>query len=293
MAEPLCPPTTALHVNARSAFRYYPARVDVPDDFVPWAVSWPAYSPTQFTAPHVIAHDRTQSPNGWADPPEPGSVTPSEWQSRASYEGPIEFNGAKPLNPRGRTGMGERGYLGKWGPNHAADPIVTRFEPGSGQLQVVAIVRRDTGVIALPGGMVDAGERVTDTLKREFMEEALNLSAAEQAESHNLISTLFADGSEVLVYRGYVDDPRNTDHAWVETAVYHYHAEGDAERLRLAAGDDAAQAFWLGVSDPRFAGMKGKRWVDAACHALRQRYPQQAPTQQAMSSLLMGNMRRR
>lgn len=36
-----------------------------------------------------------------------------------------------PLNPRGRTGMRERGLLGKWGPNHAADPIVTRWQPGS------------------------------------------------------------------------------------------------------------------------------------------------------------------
>ena len=29
-------------------------------------------------------------------------------------------------NPVGRTGMIGRGLLGKWGPNHAADPIVTR-----------------------------------------------------------------------------------------------------------------------------------------------------------------------
>ena len=29
-------------------------------------------------------------------------------------------------NPAGRTGLTGRGLLGKWGPNHAADPIVTR-----------------------------------------------------------------------------------------------------------------------------------------------------------------------
>ena len=33
----------------------------------------------------------------------------------------------RPLNPVGRTGLAGRGILGKWGPNHAADPIVTRF----------------------------------------------------------------------------------------------------------------------------------------------------------------------
>ena len=30
-------------------------------------------------------------------------------------------------NPVGRTGMVGRGLLGRWGPNHAADPIVTRY----------------------------------------------------------------------------------------------------------------------------------------------------------------------
>lgn len=31
-----------------------------------------------------------------------------------------------PRNPIGRTGVCGRGQLGKWGPNHAADPVVTR-----------------------------------------------------------------------------------------------------------------------------------------------------------------------
>ena len=30
-------------------------------------------------------------------------------------------------NPIGRTGMVGRGLLGRWGPNHAADPVVTRY----------------------------------------------------------------------------------------------------------------------------------------------------------------------
>lgn len=33
----------------------------------------------------------------------------------------------KPLNPRGRTGLSGRGRLGRWGPNHAGDAIVTRY----------------------------------------------------------------------------------------------------------------------------------------------------------------------
>ena len=58
--------------------------------------------------------------------------------------------------------MTGRGTLGKWGPNQAANPIVTRFNPEvPGELQVVAIKRKDTGDWALPGGMVDDGELVS------------------------------------------------------------------------------------------------------------------------------------
>ena len=294
----LCPAKLTLHENARGPFPYYPARLPVPDEHVPWTTSWPDYMPTQFTAPHVLANDRTLLPGGWADPSDPSLIAASEWQTRCSYEGPVQFDGAKPINPRGRTGIGERGYLGKWGPNHAADPIVTRFEPTSGNLQVVAIVRRDTGVVALPGGMVDAGELVTDTVKREFTEEALNLgrrAAEEQEEVNGLLARLFTETNGVLVYKGYVDDPRNTDHAWMETAAYHFHAEGALALLQLEAGDDAAGSFWQTVSeaDPKYASMKGKRWIDAACSKLRETFPEVAPTQAAVSSMLMGNMRRR
>lgn len=42
---------------------------------------------------------------------------------------------------------------------------------------MVAIQRHDNKMWAIPGGMVDPGEKVTTTLKREFMEEALDSSS--------------------------------------------------------------------------------------------------------------------
>lgn len=39
---------------------------------------------------------------------------------------------------------------------------------------MVAIQRRDNLEWAIPGGMVDPGEKTTTTLKREFIEEAMN-----------------------------------------------------------------------------------------------------------------------
>lgn len=46
---------------------------------------------------------------------------------RRSHLGIYELVNGRPRNPIGRTGITGRGQLGKWGPNHAADPIVTRL----------------------------------------------------------------------------------------------------------------------------------------------------------------------
>ena len=133
--------------------------------------------------------------------------------NRVSHEGDYLVDMAnKPLNPRGRTGVGGRGVLGKWGPNHAADPVVTRWkladnghrlvaeESGKPVLEFVCIQRRDTGVWAIPGGMVDPGEKVSATVRREFMEEALDSTAAGRENVEELgavISDFFDAGEEV------------------------------------------------------------------------------------------------
>ena len=39
---------------------------------------------------------------------------------------------------------------------------------------MISIQRHDNKMWAIPGGMVDPGEKVSATLKREFMEEALD-----------------------------------------------------------------------------------------------------------------------
>ena len=58
--------------------------------------------------------------------------------------------------------------------------------------------------------MVDPGEGISETVKREFQEEAGRSSIDE-----SVIRRLFSNG--VKLYESYVDDPRNTDNAWMET----------------------------------------------------------------------------
>ena len=145
-----------------------------------------------------------------------------------------------PLFPGGRTGASGRGLLGKWGPNFAADPIITFYYPTNKKLCMIGIIRKDTGELALPGGMVDPGEKAKTAALREIFEEALG----ETGELGSLKNIFDEDAHEL--YRGIVDDPRTTDNAWIETSVYHLHITDDkliyAIENKLVGNDDAKEA---------------------------------------------------
>ncbi|VDL19520.1 unnamed protein product [Hymenolepis diminuta] len=256
-----------LHYKCRNAS--YPAeestvRFTVPDSQVSWSTSFDSYSPVDYTAPSVLTAP-------WADKfsqlPLP-SISFNQLDGkvdRRSHEGTYSLDSeGRPLNPHGRTGIVGRGLLGRWGPNHAADPIVTRWkvdehgakvvDPRSCKpiLQFVAVKRRDNGEWALPGGMVDPGEEVSVTLKREFSEEAMGSLDASKDEVEKIrseVNNAFSNGREI--YRGYVDDPRNTDNAWMETVAVNFHDENGTglAKFKLSAGDDAAAVRWVDV-DP-------------------------------------------
>jgi len=236
------------------------ARFPVPDEEVPWSVSLPSYKPTEFTAPFVLKAV-------WADPELGAAGFNPVWNSldgkvnRVSHDGEYMVDsGNRPVNKMGRTGLAGRGVLGRWGPNHAADPVVTRWKRGedgeimkdetSGKniLEFVSIQRKDNGEWAIPGGMVDPGEKVSTTVKREFMEEALDSTgtASENLEElKKMVEEFFAGGEEV--YKGYVDDPRNTDNAWMETVAFSFHDSTGSSvgKFPLHAGDDAASICWM------------------------------------------------
>lgn len=220
------------HIKSRTLkHTSYPERFNVPDDKVKWDEPFPEYTPIEFNAPVVL------DPNTpWADPQDITKITHPIF----SFEGEImrAANGW-PLNPFGRTGICGRGVVGKWGANFAADGIITTINPSTNQFQVLTITRKDTGEIAFPGGMVDLGEDIFETRNRELMEElSLNMT--------DLANPLY----EEIIFRGYADDPRNTDNAWMETTAIHTHITYDkAQSLNLEAGDDAAGHQWTAITN--------------------------------------------
>jgi len=235
-------------------------RFQVTEEQVPWSVPLSSYTPVEFTAPFVLTAV-------WADPELGAAGFNPLWNkldgkvNRVSHDGEYKVDkDNRPVNMMGRTGITGRGVLGRWGPNHAADPIVTRWKreengdivkdssTGKNILEFVSIQRKDNGEWAIPGGMVDPGEKVSTTVKREFMEEALDSTGTAKSnlpELKKMVDEFFAGGDEV--YKGYVDDPRNTDNAWMETVAFSFHdAEGSTiGKFPLHAGDDAASICWM------------------------------------------------
>ena len=85
-------------------------------------------------------------------------------------------------------------------------------------------------------------EEATDCLGR-------NQESREKIEQH--LQSLFENGVEI--YRGYVDDPRNTDNAWMETIAYNFHDEDDSvfKNFSLTAGKRDFIYFFYSFSTKR------------------------------------------
>uniref|UniRef100_A0AAR2KSS3 TRPM SLOG domain-containing protein n=1 Tax=Pygocentrus nattereri TaxID=42514 RepID=A0AAR2KSS3_PYGNA len=109
-------------------------------------------------------------------------------------------------NPAGRTGIKGRGALKGLGPNHILDPVITSCTKYNLQ------------------GPAQPGAPLPKRLEtRDFW-----------------CSALFQ------VYKGYVDDSRNTDNAWVETTVITVHF--DRRSLLTGDGGEVGRFFFLPFS---------------------------------------------
>ncbi|XP_061893301.1 ADP-ribose pyrophosphatase, mitochondrial isoform X2 [Entelurus aequoreus] len=233
-----CVPTMKASVSPHMKSRCpeYPGsqikRFPVSDAQVDWSHSVQGYEPVHFTHPAVAKKP------AWADP-EIGSFCPQfntvdGAVDRRSFEGRYKVEDGKPLWKVDAQGEKIHHLVSK-------KPI----------LQFVSIKRKDCGEWAIPGGMVDPGEQISLTLQREFSEEALNSLAVPPSERENIrqrINRLFQSGG-FQVFEGYVDDPRNTDNAWMETVAINFHDENGncVSELPLQAGDDAGQVQWVDV----------------------------------------------
>ena len=123
-----------------------------------------------------------------------------------------------PINPYGPTGIGGRGLLEKWGPNHISEPIIITYDYSRNIKQLLVIEKKDTpGVYTLPCGMQDSCEYFSNTVTQQLKDKTNDILDIKNV---------------TFIYSGYVNDSRNTDHAWVETSVYLFYLN-DIQRKKL------------------------------------------------------------
>ena len=228
---------SGLHTKARlDIFKGYNDRFPVPDDKVDWGIAYPEYNPVYCVTPEVLREDSTKVQRGYADPEDISIVKLPE----RSYEGDILIKDAFPLNPKGRTGMTGRGALGKWGPNYAVDPLFTRWNEETGQYEALVAEKEGSDKLAIPGAILLKGESSFDAIKRRL--------------GVKIGQDIPMDGA-VRLYKGYVDDPRNTDNAWLETEVYHINLPYELTKSLLLQNRLGKWAKWMPLTDENAADM--------------------------------------
>eukprot|EP00116_Pleurobrachia_bachei_P003410 sb/3463672/ len=262
-----------LKVHVDSRLSPYPGtdvkRFTVPDEKVSWLVTFSEYKPVNYTDATVLAMKgdsvdpvNLNRNNLQFNKLKVKTVDGKKWViDRTSHHGKYSVIDGVPRNHKGRTGMVGRGSLLRWGPNHAADTIVTRWmRDGDGKvvhidnkpvMEFVGVYRPSTNEWAIPGGRLKPYEKMFDVLKREFSEEALetmeDASDVEQKRIGAMLKDHFNLG--ITVYKGYVDDPRNTDNAWIETTAVNYHdSTGNTfSNLPIKSNEEGHGAQWIPI----------------------------------------------
>ncbi len=111
------------------------------------------------------------------------------------------------------------------GPNYTADSIIIHPESSK-----ILLIRRPTGEWAFPAGFVDTSEQPLDAAIREVKEE----------------TSVDIAGDATLVFRGIVEDPRNSEDAWIETSAYLFLVDHTDDPR---AGDDAIEVDWKSLHE--------------------------------------------
>ena len=228
------------------------------------------YQPRDYTAEKIIKNEQKSDRKGvggrYADTSDVASIKGwNKTYARSSHAGTISLDDrGRPLNPTGATGVEGRGELGLWGPNHAADNIITRTND-QGELEVLLIFRKRDQQWALPGGMVEGEKDILNVALKELAEEALD--TGDDSGKKNLSKEAIESKMQELkqfecfqkaqnTYKGVVNDPRNTDNAWMETESWAVHLTPDvADQMKIQAGDDAGDAKWTTVTDENLNGL--------------------------------------
>ncbi|RVE58090.1 hypothetical protein OJAV_G00205850 [Oryzias javanicus] len=204
---------SSFHVNCRQY--YYPeskvTRFPVPEEKVPWEVSFSSYQPIRYAS-------------------EDGNDCTDGQDAADKYR-----------NPGGRTGIRGRGALGHFGPNLHLDLVLTRWKDSErSTLEYLVIWNSSQRIFTLPSGPVERDDHLPETLKETLGSKLFDAINAKVSEGKKLSKC-------------YVDDSRNTDNAWVETAVLNFHLDRTSQLMvdiNTQVSSCSSSLQWQELSSP-------------------------------------------
>ena len=172
----------------------------------------------------------------YTDPPTPWNI---DWSNRLiNYyshhykKGRMMYDGNPafyiPLNPYGIQGTKGRGLLQKWGPNLNVDVLITIPHPKTKLIHVV--LQRYTHKVILYGIPNGICSLSCNTLPNKGAIITL-LQSCLGDDYITKFPKMCLGGHPKVLYSGLVNDVRNTDNAWIETNVMHYHLYKDSSDL--------------------------------------------------------------
>jgi len=256
----------ATHLRARHS--PYPKsnqrRHHVPDSLIDWKESFPSYDPPQYTAPEVQALQPCtgvrKNPVGrtgiagrgllgqWG-PNHTAHLIVTRWKieegNHAQRKGKnvLEFVAVKSPAKSLQWAIGWKvGEAGK---------AAAQMEGRNAVLELSPVKSSDGLEWAIPGGFVEVDD-TAETLRRSFIKSVRPVFKSSFTEDENTLTERVHKivKNAVEIYKGYVDDQRNTDDAWVETVMWHFHDEtgetlGDFE---FEVNEAACNVKWQEVS---------------------------------------------
>jgi ADP-ribose pyrophosphatase len=234
----------------------YPPRQRLSIDEAPWIMECSQYDPPYHVDPSVLDNDRTRTPGGWADPEDFAQMRDDDSVRSAKHKD----DAGRPLNPHGRTGIAGRGLLGRWGTNLAVAAIASRANRDAGHVEILLGQKEGHPDLTIPKGFVLPDETPEEAMARVLEVETGWRPEAEAGDS---------------VSEGYTYDPRQTDHAWVETRAYLFYQGAEAARGTLQAGGEFDEVKWrpldaetvnsMPSSQARFIREAVKKLMETGC----------------------------
>jgi ADP-ribose pyrophosphatase len=229
----------------------YPPRHRISIDEGPWMVDCPDYDPPYHVDPAVLSNDRSKVADGWADPEDVTSISDELASRKAKNRDDL----GRPLNPRGRTGIVGRGLLGYWGPNISVATVAIRTNRAE-ELEILLGHQEDETELEIAKGFIHPGEAAEECLQRVLTTET------------GWAPDTFPDE---VIFEGYTYDPRQTDHAWVESRVYLMCAGDGAapESFEPGGGFDEVRWYPLNANTINSVPSATARFIREAVSALK------------------------